>query len=273
MPDRPESADEDIRHAVLNYAHRWAAGDFGSILPRLHLLYERLNKEFFEGKLPPNPLIVIEPAPAPRVNAWYSNRSGWGGRLKIGIATRIVYAKVEWVQRDDGNLEGLFRVVDDLFIHEVIHVNNDVVERCPERGHHGHGSRFAAWCNRIGMTMGIPEVRNSRARKNRHLPSCAQWPLNVRPEGHYMGAIRYMNVPEGVKDFSLETEVREELLSVVLDLLEVAKALPPGPDGVNAFAKATVLALRRRFEKDRFLFVTRLFGEEVSRELNCMLDK
>jgi hypothetical protein len=42
--------------------------------------------------------------------------------------------------------------------------------------------RFAAKCNQIGATLGLPPV----GVKGRHgLPDCAQWPACVRPAGYY----------------------------------------------------------------------------------------
>src|SRR5262249_54286367 len=56
-------------------------------------------------------------------------------------------------------------------------------------GYKGHGPVFAGECNRIGAALGLPRVRPAKARgKDGHLPSCAQWPHNVRPEGYYLGA-------------------------------------------------------------------------------------
>jgi hypothetical protein len=58
-----------------------------------------------------------------------------------------------------------------------------------EASYHGHGPAFAAVCNRIGAALGLPPVRSAKKRgKDRDLPSCAQWPHNVRPPEYYQGA-------------------------------------------------------------------------------------
>jgi hypothetical protein len=52
-------------------------------------------------------------------------------------------------------------------------------------------SAFAALCNEIGQALGLPPVRSMKKRgKDKDLPSCAHWPLNVRPRDYYLGAYK-----------------------------------------------------------------------------------
>ena len=84
------------------------------------------------------------------------------------------------------------------------------------------------WLTEIGQKLGLPPVRASRNRgKDADLPSCAQWPHCVRPEGYYLGAY----VPGGngsrvTATLSLEQELqrllkkwsKQEILDVLHDL-------------------------------------------------------
>jgi hypothetical protein len=72
----------------------------------------------------------------------------------------------------------------------MIHLHCDEVIGEPETSYKGHGPVFAGECNRIGETLGLSRVRPAKKRgKDRDLPSCAQWPENVRPAGFYLGAL------------------------------------------------------------------------------------
>jgi hypothetical protein len=80
-------------------------------------------------------------------------------------------------------------LVEDVLLHETIHQYHNEVTGKTEDSYHGHGPAFAAECNRIGAILGLPEVRPVKRRgKGKHLPSCAYWPLNVRPRDYYRGA-------------------------------------------------------------------------------------
>lgn len=63
------------------------------------------------------------------------------------------------------------------------------ITRKTEESYHGHGPTFRDACNRIGAILGLPLVRTSKKRgADKDLPSCAQWPHNVRPPDDYLGA-------------------------------------------------------------------------------------
>ena len=61
----------------------------------------------------------------------------------------------------------------------------------PEPKYDGHGPVFARECNRIGEALSLGKVRQSKhkPKKNPEMPSCAQWPHNVRPDDYYLGAL------------------------------------------------------------------------------------
>jgi hypothetical protein len=90
-------------------------------------------------------------------------------------------------------------------------------------------AQFRDVCNRIGESLGLPPVRSSKKRKaDAHLPSCAQWPHNVRPEDYYQGAY-VLPVPEPPvpKPITIcQTCVKSaELASNALAILERGKVL------------------------------------------------
>jgi hypothetical protein len=74
--------------------------------------------------------------------------------------------------------------------HEAVHQYCDEVLHTPEKSYKGHGPVFAGECTRIGATLGLPPVRPAKARgPNKDMPSCAEWPRNVRPADYYKGAL------------------------------------------------------------------------------------
>lgn len=78
------------------------------------------------------------------------------------------------------------RLAQDVLLHEMIHVWQAETDN-REPGYAGHGPKFANMCNEIGATLGLAEVG---VKGRGGLPDCAQWPLNVRPEGYYGEAVR-----------------------------------------------------------------------------------
>jgi hypothetical protein len=103
------------------------------------------------------------------------------------------------VQAGEEYAEGRFLLIADVLLHETIHQYHDELTGKTEDSYHGHGPAFRDECNRIGKALGLPPVRTSKARgPEKDLPSCAHWPLNVRPEGYYRGA--FETGPEAGKD-------------------------------------------------------------------------
>lgn len=74
-------------------------------------------------------------------------------------------------------------------LHEMIHQYHMELTGRTEETYGGHGPAFRDECNRIGAVLGLPKVRAGKERgRDKALPSCASWPLNVRPDGYYLGA-------------------------------------------------------------------------------------
>jgi hypothetical protein len=82
------------------------------------------------------------------------------------------------------------RFVEDVLLHESVHQYCDEVLHTSEKSYKGHGPVFANECTRIGELLGLPPVRPAKARgPNKDMPSCADWPHNVRPREYYLGAL------------------------------------------------------------------------------------
>ena len=138
-------------------------------LPCVQALYTKAN-EFnslhFGGQL--TALLVEVTAPAsPRAYATHQPKTPEGVDCMIRIAPGVVA---------EGEL-----FANDVLLHEMIHVWQAETGNS-EPGYQGHGPKFAAECNRIGAILGLPPVG---VKGRGGLPSCAQWPLNVRPAGYY----------------------------------------------------------------------------------------
>jgi hypothetical protein len=83
---------------------------------------------------------------------------------------------------------GRHRFVEDVLLHEMIHQFHQEVTGQHEHSYHGHGPAFRDKANEIGAALGLSRVRDSKRRgAEKHLPSCAQWPHCVRPNGYYLG--------------------------------------------------------------------------------------
>jgi hypothetical protein len=137
----------------------------------LYVAAARFNQDYFGGQL--TALLVEITAPAsPRALATHQPRTPEGVDCVIRIAPSVVEA-------------GTALALDTL-LHEMIHVWQTETDN-HEPGYAGHGPKFAAECNRIGALLGLPEV-GVKGRDGK--PDCAQWPLNVRPEGFYGDAPR-----------------------------------------------------------------------------------
>jgi hypothetical protein len=131
---------------------------------------------YFGGKLGDLMIEIASPA-SPSALATHEPSSPEGVACVIRIARSVVEA---------GDA-----LAFDALLHEMVHVFQTVTD-AREPGYAGHGPGFAAKCNEIGAQLGLPAVGvKGRAKRGEpKLPDCAQWPLNVRPEGYYGDAPR-----------------------------------------------------------------------------------
>jgi hypothetical protein len=130
----------------------------------------------------------LEPS-APNVYGDCSAVSGFGGKLGIRIRPSLLTGTHPHMRRGTNNQDGRFRFVADVLLHEMIHQWQFEALGETESSYHGHGPRFRDKANEIGARLGLSPVRTNKARgKNKDLPSCSQWPHNVRDGGYYLGA-------------------------------------------------------------------------------------
>jgi hypothetical protein len=124
------------------------------------------NKTYFAGSLLPVVVMIAAPA-SPSALATHEHRTPEGVDSLVKIAPSVVVASE--------------KLALDALLHEMVHISCHEAGQ-DETGYEGHGPVFAAKCNEIGKALGLPEV-GVKGRDG--LPNCAQWPLNVRPEGYY----------------------------------------------------------------------------------------
>src|SRR5262249_38701217 len=175
---------------VLERAERWHRNHLG------HLYEQWLawNDAYFDGRLICPYLLFAEPS-TPWKLGDYSKTSCFGGYGQIRLRPSLVDGRHRLLRPGPQFAEGRRRYLADVCLHETVHQAADEVHHNLEESYKGHGALFASECNRIGRALGLPPVRAAKARgKTRDLPSCAQWPHNVRPADYYLGALA---VPQG----------------------------------------------------------------------------
>jgi hypothetical protein len=155
---------------------------------RLYTLFDEWNAVYFDGRLTVPYLVLLEPS-SPRRLGDTSSMSGWGGKLQIRLRPSLLNGTYPCLRSGEAFAEGRFLFVADVLLHEMIHHFHLEVTGDTEEAFHGHGPAFRDDCNRIGAALGLPPVRSAKKRGlDKDLPSCAQWPHNVRPPGYYLGA-------------------------------------------------------------------------------------
>jgi len=171
---------------VLEHAEPWHREHLG----RLFTNWRTWNGEHFESRLEPPYLLLAEPS-TPRRYGDCGPLSGFGGRSQIRIRPSLVRGSHPHVEPAARFQAGRDRFVDDILLHEMIHQWQFEVLGDGEPAYCGHGPLFRDVANRIGAVLGLSPVRDCKRRgSDRDLPSCSQWPHNVRPEGFYLGAYR-----------------------------------------------------------------------------------
>ena len=84
---------------------------------------------------------------------------------------------------------GIQRFVQDVLLHETIHQYQLEILQVPEPSYDGHGPLFRDTASTIGR-ISCHRARVEGPGTRPTLPSCAQWPHNVRPADYYCGAIQ-----------------------------------------------------------------------------------
>ena len=246
-------ADRKHRKEFAAYAREHGHEAYRPLLDRLYALWEDWNRQYFAGKLVTPHILLAEPK-SPRAFGDHANISGWGSKNQIRIRPSLWNGSHPQVKAGDEYAEGRFLILADVLLHETIHQYHDEITGQVERSYHGHGPAFRDECNRIGKALGLPPVRTAKARgSEKSLPSCAHWPLNVRPEGYYRGAFK--NGPELVK----EGEEADEDAST--------ERPAGGPERLAKFLAAAIEQFEQRFTitPEEKLQAVRLLGKDLDK--------
>ncbi len=213
-----EEEDLDHRAAFVDYALEHAEEWHCSHLTRLYMLWEDWNGEHFDSQLWPPYIELLEPA-APRLYGSCAPVSGFGGKAGIRLRPSLLTGTHPDVRRGDDYAKGRALLVADVLLHETIHQWQQEVGGATDEGYHGHGPAFRDKANEIGEELGLGRVRTSKKRgKDSALPSCSQWPHNVRPRDpdYYLGAY----VPASGDKPRMEVARAVQVLSEYFDLDE-----------------------------------------------------
>jgi hypothetical protein len=183
-----DNADIDHRAAFVDYVMESAEDWHRTHLGRLYTRWEDDNYRHFAGELWAPYVLLSEPS-EPKRYGDCARVSGFGGRLQIRLRPSLLTGTHPHIRGGADFAEGRFLFVADVLLHEMIHQLQQEVLGVDESGYHGHGPTFRDKANEIGDRLGLNRVRtNKRRGKDKELPSCSQWPHNVRDEAYYLGA-------------------------------------------------------------------------------------
>lgn len=176
-----------IRVAIRDFALKDAIESHKKWLTILYTSWDDWNEKFFDGALITPCIFLAEPK-TPRALADCTSVSAFGARSQIRIRPSLLDGTHKYINPNAVFL-GRIRFIADTLLHEMIHQWQEEILGNVEKSYKGHGSLFAGKCNKIGEVLKLPIVRLAKARgKDKDMPSCAQWPHNVRPLDFYMGA-------------------------------------------------------------------------------------
>jgi hypothetical protein len=240
--------DRSHREQFADYACHHSEPWHKEHLDRLYALWDTFNRDYWDGRLVKPHILILEPS---RPARWgdHSPISGWGSKNQIRLRPSLIRGDHPRVRAGAQFAAGRALLFDDLLLHESVHQYHDETTGLTEASYRGHGPAFAAECNRIGALLGLPPVRPAKARgKNKHLPSCAHWPFNVRPAGYYQGALIDQDQGEGDKP---EPEPEPEpptpdTFLVPNDPIEAARVIADHFRGDQSFDFATEYAGQAR---------------------------
>ncbi|HKA53030.1 MAG TPA: hypothetical protein VKJ47_05160 [Candidatus Binatia bacterium] len=180
--------DREHRQAFVAYVLSEAQPFHRTFLTRLYDLWGQWNDRYYDGRLLV-PYVTLAEPPAPRVYGVTSLVSSWGGKAEIRLRPSLLKGTHPHVRSEPAFQEGRFLFTADVLLHELGHQFSLEISGETEEPFHGHGPAFRDICNRIGKELGLPPVRSAKKRgPDADLPSCAQWPHNVRPLDYYQGA-------------------------------------------------------------------------------------
>jgi hypothetical protein len=213
---------EEFLDYVLTEAEPWHREHLG----RLYEDWERYNETYFAEALVPPYILLSEPS-NPRRLGDCSPYSGFGGKSQIRLRPSLLRGTHPHID-PQSPLEGRYRFVTDVLLHETIHQFHQEITGLDDHWYHGHGPAFRDVCNFIGALLGLPPVRDSKNRgKDKELPSCSQWPHNVRPADHYLGAYKQDDQDDSPVNFC-PVCLRQRSKEFTISELETARDLING---------------------------------------------
>jgi hypothetical protein len=231
-----------IREADINHRkeyEKFVLKDGNPTVSKLIHLWNHWNTEYFDNSFKACPIILLAEPSRPSVLGDYSAIGAYGNRAQIRIRPSLMWGTHPHMLPGDEYKKGRFLFVADVTLHETIHLWQDEVQGDLEPAYHGHGPLFRDKCNEIGEKLGLPPVRTCKKRgKDAEMPSCSQFPHNVRPSGYYQGAyIRGADEPRPLKgrlerllkDFSAEQIVQELRVMGILDTRHVYRGQVESP--------------------------------------------
>ena len=176
--------DEQIRNSFAE----WSVENGTEFQIELYEKWEEYRVDFFENASMVKPVIELLPPGRPITYGcyWPKNPSGLSGQI-------LLRPSLYWGTHPDINaeapIEGRVRFIQDVLLHEMVHQYQFEIINKPDASYGGHGPAFRDQCNRIGKILGLAKVRTCKMRgADRELPSCSQWPHNVRGSDYYLGA-------------------------------------------------------------------------------------
>jgi hypothetical protein len=213
----PSDEERERRQEFVRFALHDAEPWHREHLGRLYADWAEYNATYFGGLLVPPYILLAEPS-SPRRYGDFGTVSAWGARSQIRLRPSLLTGKHPDINAAAPD-EGRYRFVTDILLHEMLHQFAQEVTGLQDKSYHGHGPAFRDECNRIGAMLGLPPVRICKKRgKAKDLPSCSQWPHNVRPGDWYMGAY---TPPRDIEDDAPS----DEILIVPANPLQMASLL------------------------------------------------
>jgi hypothetical protein len=180
--------DREHREGFREYAVAQSEENWRPTMRRLYALWDEYVELLGVDMVPP--YILLAPPTFSHAIGQYWPTSSFGGHSEIRIRRTLLTGEHPMVTDAPQFAEGRFRVVADVLLHEFVHQYNQEVLNQPEDVYSGHGPKFRDVCNQIGAKLGLPRVREGKARgKDKDLPTSKCWPHCVRPDDYYLGAL------------------------------------------------------------------------------------
>jgi hypothetical protein len=182
-PAEDPYTEESFRYFdfVIDHAHE----RYRDVLTELYHAWEDFNQEHFEGKLNV-PHLTIAAVP-PRSVGLFKRLTDWGSVTQLTIDARILNQGRRFVHAV-WPAEGIRLLASDVLLNNMVKQYLAEIEHYDDEENAKYGEAYTDIANRIGKTLGVPEVF-TRRRGNLGKALANLWPINVRPEGYYLGHV------------------------------------------------------------------------------------